>query len=349
MPHELPEKPVILHAMLARGFGGIEAAYLRYTEALLALGYRVVAVTAPDSVAGGRLPTGVEKIILPQFSEWDPGALWRAWRILERVRPNLILTHGNRAGRIFQRVRGGIPQITVLHRARFKGLSRYDRVITVTEALKQDACAAGLNENRVMAVPNFLTDVPPEKLHPDFIQNSPPVIGFLGRFVPEKGLDLLIDSLNLLHRQGGTFQAVIGGDGPERSAIEKTIASCGWNEKIRLLGWVDDAAAFYRQLDVLCVPSRVESFGLIILEAWAQGVPTVATRTSGPESLINHEDTGLLAAISAESLAENLSRMLSDATLYKKIVQNSGLALDPYRMEAILPRLRGVLESVLSR
>lgn len=347
MDPETSEKPVILHAMLAKGFGGIEAAFLRYTEGLLALGYRVHVVTAPESAAARRLPPGVENHVLPQVSQWDLRALWRAWQLVRALQPEVILTHGNRASRMMRWARGRVPQVVVLHRPRFKGLAAYHRVIAVTEVLRQGAMATGLPGDRVMTLPNFLPL--PEGWTPSprpSVRHRPPVIGFLGRFVPEKGADLLIEALRLLKDHGCDFRALLGGDGPGYSDAEKSIIQYGLQDRVQLLGWVSDASAFYPEIDLLCVPSRQESFGLIVLEAWAQGLPVVATRTSGPESLVVHGETGLLADISAPALAEQLQRLLTDATLYARLGQGSAAALAPYRMEAILPRLRVILESL---
>ncbi len=106
------------------------------------------------------------------------------------------------------------------------------------------------------------------------------VAGFLGRLVPEKGLDTLLEAAALEPR----LRVRIAGAGPAREHLEATIAARGLGDRVELLGPVDpdDVPAFYGTLDVLAVPSIprpgwTEQFGRVAVEAMASGIPVVSS------------------------------------------------------------------------
>jgi glycosyltransferase involved in cell wall biosynthesis len=167
----------------------------------------------------------------------------------------------------------------------------------------------------------------------------------LGRLVPEKGADILVDALALLRARGVAFRAVIGGDGPQRSALEERIDAAQLQDCVTLRGWVEDSAAFYGEVDVLCVPSRSESFGLIVLEAWQHGVPVVATRADGPSELIASGENGMLADIAPHALADAMAAVLENSPLARRLAEGGRRAVAQYTMQAVAPRLDAVLTS----
>jgi glycosyltransferase involved in cell wall biosynthesis len=147
-------------------------------------------------------------------------------------------------------------------------------------------------------------------------QNGNPsafVIGYAGRLVPEKGLDMLLAACAALPPAlDWTLQLL--GDGPERGHLADTARELGIDGRVRFLGRVPStqAAQFYRTLDVLVLPSLsrpnwVEQFGRVLIEAMACGVPVVGSASGeipwviGDAGRIFPEgDTGALAAILAE-------------------------------------------------
>lgn len=117
-------------------------------------------------------------------------------------------------------------------------------------------------------------------------------VGFLGRFAHAKGVDLLIAAVGELKRQGVFLELVLGGAGEldYREEIERA----GLNGNVRFLGWINDAVDFYAGIDIFCLPSRVEPFGMILIEAMASRLPVIATRASGPVEIIESGKSGFL-------------------------------------------------------
>lgn len=116
------------------------------------------------------------------------------------------------------------------------------------------------------------------------------VIGFLGRLVMEKGLDVFSDSVDALRRRGVPHRVIVIGDGPARHWLEKRLPGAVFvgQQSGESLG---RAAA---SIDLLFNPSVTETFGNVTLEVMACGLPVVAARATGSASLVKHGVTGTL-------------------------------------------------------
>lgn len=134
------------------------------------------------------------------------------------------------------------------------------------------------------------------------------VVLFAGRLEPLKGADTLIEAIAHMDcdpRLGDCTCLFIGddsgdgaraGQGGERRRLERLALAAGIGERVRFLGAVphERLARYYALADVCVVPSRVETFGLVALEAQAQGTPVVAARVGGLPEVVADGDTGLL-------------------------------------------------------
>ena len=125
-----------------------------------------------------------------------------------------------------------------------------------------------------------------------------PVIGFVGRLVMEKGLDVFSDAIDLLAERGVAHRVLVVGDGPARDWFENRLPQAifaGFQKG-------PDLGRAVASMDMLFNPSITETFGNVTLEAMACGLPTVAARATGSESLVTEGVTGRLirpGAISA--------------------------------------------------
>jgi len=127
-----------------------------------------------------------------------------------------------------------------------------------------------------------------------------PVLLFVGRIQPLKGLDVAVQALSQLGRPDALLVAVGGasgssGDG-EVDRIADLIEELGVSEQVLFVPPQQHhiLSTYYRAADVVLVPSRSESFGLVALEAGACGVPVVANAVGGLLTLVDHGDTGFL-------------------------------------------------------
>ena len=120
---------------------------------------------------------------------------------------------------------------------------------------------------------------------------------FVGRFAPSKGPDRLLEAVKHLQKNPGLKLIMIGGDGnqtPESRELHNYSQDKNINDLVIFKGTVEqkDLPAYYNASDLLVVPSRYESFGLVALESMACGTPVVATRVGAMGNIIREGSTG---------------------------------------------------------
>ncbi len=149
-------------------------------------------------------------------------------------------------------------------------------------------------DSRVLVVPNIVnTDFffPSEKPAENEIFQFVSV----GNLLPNKGHLFLIEAFSKAFSGKKNVRLVICGDGPERNNLLSIIEQKILNEQVTLTGKLlpDDLLSVYHSSKCLIVPSQHETFGVVIIEALSCGLPVIATRSGGPEDIIN-KDNGLL-------------------------------------------------------
>jgi glycosyltransferase involved in cell wall biosynthesis len=142
------------------------------------------------------------------------------------------------------------------------------------------------------------------------------VVGHLANNSREKGSVDLLRAAERAWRRGARFRLVLAG--PEMPNFRAFWRHYRAAERVRRLGVLDDRQKrdFFAALDVFALPSRSDSFGLVLLEAWANGVPNVGYRAGGVAGVIRHEDDGSLVRCGdVEGLAAALTRLVTDGAL----------------------------------
>ena len=302
----------VLNVMLGTGRGGIEQASLDYARALTGQGVGVLTVLAPDAaIEAAFRNAGLPIASVRNLGSWDWFARRRLHRLWREGGARVALAHGNRALSLLAKGPGLV--VGVLHNYRLQHLALADAAIGVTPALAARAVDAGLPPERVLALSNMLEIIPPLV---ERAARQPPVIGALGRFVAKKGFATFLDALALLQERGVPFRARLGGGGGEERALRMQASRLGLDAHLAWLGWVEDKAGFYSELDVFCVPSLEEPFGIVMLEAFAHGVAVVAADAEGPRQIVGERGTARLCRRdSAQALADALQALLGDPAL----------------------------------
>jgi glycosyltransferase involved in cell wall biosynthesis len=108
----------------------------------------------------------------------------------------------------------------------------------------------------------------------------------------------------------------IAGEGPDREKLVAQAARLGISDRVRFLGWREDKDALLATADICVVPSRYESFGAVLIEAWAAGKPLVAAAAQGPRAYVEDEKNGMLVPMNdADALAGAIGRVIADKDL----------------------------------
>lgn len=313
----------IVNIMLAKKGGGIEQAAVDYCEALKDLGHRVTAIIYPGSWAEKQLHAlGISTVSLFNLSEWDVIAWVRLTRIINSLAPDAVIAHANRATGLSLRAfkKRKFPLIGVVQNYSTRRYNAVDAVFTTTYDLMATLAKQGIAEEKIFHIPNMVKcrELP----HRD-PRHTPPVIGAIGRFVKKKGFDVYIHALALLKERGIAFKAVLGGMGDEENALRAFAREKELDNVLTFVGWVDDRKAFYTGIDIFCLPSLHEPFGIVLLEAFAHGVPIISTNSEGPKDIITpNYDALIVEKGDAVKLAEALEKLLKDPTYCDSLAAN---------------------------
>lgn len=146
---------------------------------------------------------------------------------------------------------------------------------------------------------------------------------YSGRITREKGAELLADTFTRAREREPRLRLVLAGGGPEQERVRETVG----DEHVAFLGWLTgtDLARAYASADVFMFASETDTFGQVILEAQASGLPVVAVDRGGPSSLIEHRTSGLLCPPDAQALAGAVLE-LAESPLLRERLSRAGLA-----------------------
>jgi len=141
-----------------------------------------------------------------------------------------------------------------------------------------------------------------------------PTVLFSGRLVHQKGPDLLMDAIPYVLRFHPHAKFVFAGDGEMRGGLERRAHQLGVAHATRFLGFQQNGtlANLYKACDAVCVPSRNEPFGIVVLEAWSAGKPVVSSRNGGPAEFVRHEVNGLKVDPNPNSIAWGLGTLFTN-------------------------------------
>jgi len=197
------------------------------------------------------------------------------------------------------------------------------RVIVTSNSMKNEVCGHfHLPWEKVKIIPNgidasrFHVKVDRPSVRGRYgVGSNEKLVLYVGRLVPQKGVEHLIRAVPLIAQRHPNAKFVIAGDGWLRDHLERLARSTGYGWKIRFVGFVPDSEmlALMSSADVLVIPSIYEPFGIVALEGMAAGVPVVASKVGGLAELIEHDKTGVhVYPGKPESIAWGVDHVLSN-------------------------------------
>jgi mannosyltransferase len=268
-----------------------------------------------DAPGGIATLTFRELIRLRRVPSLHGARIWHARRNNEMIVGLLLKLLGWRLALIFtsagQRQHSWITRFLI---------SRMDAVIATS-----DASASYLERPATVILHGIDTELycPPDDRAAAFADTGLPgkfAIGCFGRVRAQKGTDLFVEAMCRLLPKYPDFTAVIVGPvTPDQQSfagkLQDRVDAAGLAQRVRFLGElpIDEVPRWYQRITIYAFTSRVEGFGLTLLEAMSAGAAVVATRAGAAEKVITNGDTGILIApASAEALAEALEPLMRD-------------------------------------
>ncbi len=277
----------ILNIVLGDAVGGRWKVVMDYARVLTERGHQVTTVVhkRERGRTESRPTSAGDLVYLNNHGHFDPLATINAMGLLRQTSADVVIAHCSRSIALMKRAaRGRVPVACVMHSLNPKRCVEADAFINITHHIEERLKIEGAAGKPHFPVPNMLPgsreSLPPEKPY-----QQPVHLGAIGRFEHYKGFDLFVAALGLLQEKGIPFTATLAGDGPERERLQNQIRQLNLADRILMPGWLPNSSALFDQIDILCAPSRHEPFGLIILEAFNDGIPLVVTAAEGPSEI----------------------------------------------------------------
>jgi glycosyltransferase involved in cell wall biosynthesis len=339
----------LLQAIAGARHGGAETFFVRLAAALERAGETQRVLIRRDRARARQLRSAGVSVAEHRFGgPFDLATRLAFRREIACWRPAIVLTWMNRATRL-------CPRGDFVHVARLGGyydLKFYrgcDRLIGNTRAIVDYAVAAGWPRERIEYLPNFVPD--PLGGIPGRIgtAGAPPCGLALGRLHPNKGFALLLEALARTRE----VRLAIAGEGPLRGSLERLAASLGITGRVCFLGWREDVPSLMAEADFLVCPSLHEPLGNVVIEAWAAGVPVVATAGDGPKGLIRDGETGLLVPLPGEpgggpsALAAAIEQVCGNFELRRRLAAAGRRVYEAdFTEAAVVARYRGYFDGL---
>lgn len=344
----------VLHVIGGGEFGGAEQHILNLLSTVSREDVEAKVICFYDSVFASKLrEAGIPVETMDRYGRFDLRLLSGLQRAFRDSQPDIIHTHGIKANFFGRWAARGLNAklVTTVH-----SLLRYDytSVLSYTVAAAMERITRGMTDHFI-AVSRGLYDIllkegiPPEKISLIYngirvepfrrveeketdrarlfaewnIPTDAFVFGTVARFVPVKGLPLMIQAFADLVKADGSrsYRLVLVGDGPERSLLEATAHQAGVSGLVTFAGFRRDIPACLHAFDCFVLSSLHEGLAYTVLEAVASEVPVCATAVGGIKEFVQANETGLLVESgNVRQLTEAMQQIANDQELRQRLV-----------------------------
>jgi glycosyltransferase involved in cell wall biosynthesis len=318
----------ILQVMAGGDHGGAETAFVDMCIAMHEAGMEIQVATRANEVRVPMLQkAGITVHELPFGGPIDVFTPWKMTRIIRDFKPLIVQTWMSRAAQKTPNWKTTKTDQRYLVVSRLGGYYKVghfkntDYFNTITPDLKRHLVEGGIEENRILHINNFAEmekDITPVTKAEFNTPDDAPVLLTLARLHPSKALDILLEALVDLP---GVY-AWLAGEGPQREELEQLAKDLGVFDRVRFLGWRTDRAALLEAADICIFASRIEPFGTVFVQAWAQKTPVIVSDADGPKQFcIDGEDSLMVPKNDVSALRDAIARMIADKDLQARVVQ----------------------------
>ena len=313
--------------------GGVENLAAKLLPALRERGYEFIVVTwdntkVPDEIRFQNIPI----YRFPFFAGGDQGSLDPLMKILHQVaklkrefRPDLVHVNSFSRSALFHLATVNAhpaPMLITLHQALRDEPVGPETILgrLLRAASWVTACSASVVVQMRELVPAIVprssliyNGVQAPVFEPQPMSFNPPRLLCLGRLAAEKGFDLALTAFATVLERYPRARLVIAGDGAERDSLKRQTIELGLVSSVEFVGGVEPEAVAHLidRSTLVLIPSRLEAFGLVALEAALMARPVVATRVGGLREVVVHQETGLLTECeNSRALAHAIESLL---------------------------------------
>lgn len=359
----------VMHVIDSGGPGGAETIFLQTATGLDQSRFRSIAVVGHEGWLSEQLETrGIGPHIAPAKGSFNVRYLSRLLCLARRHKIDVIVAHlyGSAVYASLAGVILSTPVVSVLHGQtdiphsdRFISLKSAivrkgsRKVVFVSERLQNHlAPRLGLTRSQCVVVPNgvdtgVFSPRPDRSLRVELtLPDDAVLVGAIGNIRSPKAYDVLLRAAHLIVNRSPRLHFVIAGDcantlGDELAELCRKLDI---DDHVTFLGLRSDIARILNNLDIFVLSSRTEGFSIACVEAMACGVPVIATRSGGPEEILEGEAGILVPTGDPAAIADALERVVSSsdlaptlaATALRRVHQEYSLGKMLSRYEALL-------------
>jgi glycosyltransferase involved in cell wall biosynthesis len=271
---------------------------------------------------------------------WAAARLARRWRV-----PLIVTEHASWNPWLTRHPRVRRRAIEVARQARW--------MIAVSRALRDNMAEFIGITDQLVVIPNAVDET---VFVPKGGRPGSPRIVFVGLVRRVKGLDVLVRALRLLRDRGFVLKLAVIGESPfrgyqrDQAAARELVDALGLSSQVEFLGGLppEQVADEIRQSSALVLPSRRETFGSVLVEALACGVPVVATRCGGTEDIVVSGELGeLVEPENPRALADGIATVLANQARYDP-ARLRAYAVAHFGMKAVGDRLASIYRQAVA-
>lgn len=293
--------------------------------------------------------------------------------IIKQVKPDIVYAHSSKAGAFARIADLGIKNKVIYNphgwafnmqqstkkKEMYKWVEKIsahfcDKIICISDAEKKSA----LREN---ICPSYKLQVIYNGIDLDGIKNTSAkskselnipentfVIGQVGRLSKQKAPDTFVKAAKLIKKEIPNAYFLMVGDGELRSQIEEMIHQFELQDSFLITGWVDDPIAYMKIMDIGCLLSRWEGFGLVLPEYMACGVPIVATNVDAIPNIIRSNENGILIDKNESISILKAVETLYDNAHFRQLVTDkaSKIVIEKYDADRVVDETLRIYKSI---
>jgi glycosyltransferase involved in cell wall biosynthesis len=221
---------------------------------------------------------------------------------------------------------------------------KMDQILVPTQRYKMLLMDGGFEGDNIDVMPRGINR---EKFNPsfrnrsmwaDYNRNGSFKFIYAGRISKEKNIEVMLKAFTQLIETGNDADLIVVGDGPQRDELQLK-----YNDpQIVFTGYLygDELAKAYASADLFVFPSLTDTFGNVVLEAHASGLPALVSDEGGPQEIVESHESGMVVnARIPEELFKAMKQVTSDTVLYERLKVNAGLKARDSRWELALEKI----------
>jgi len=339
----------ILHIDFEKTWRGGQQQLFWLVEGLEKRGHRNFVLCQPKSALSTKLQKDFFNIKM--FFEFDPLAIYKTAKIIDKIMPDIIHLHSAHAhtiGLMASKISNHKPKTVSSRRVDFhiNNLWKYksvDRIIAISEGVKQVLLEDGISDEKISVVHSgvdfsrFL-NIRGNYLYDELkIDKNDNVVGIVASLAPHKDIKNFLQAAAIIKKKLPNTKFLIVGEGKLKNDLMRFTDKLKISDSVIFTGFRTDVPPLLSIFDVFVLSSYLEGLCTSVIDAMVSGISVVATNVGGVGELVDDGSTGFLVPPrNPEILAEKTIKILTDKNLQQKFSQNSKIKAKNFSKEKMI-------------